>query len=106
MRNKVATKVYGESDDLIEFEGDIRGEIGCYADKEDEASLIAFSDGTMLKAWYDDDGIWRLKVMNTGTLFDRVVPCTDSDSEPHSDVVYFKDGLKRAFSGKNCEKVA
>jgi hypothetical protein len=51
--------IYGASDDLIEVEGDIREEFNVYPEN-DTRYLIAISDGTLLKMWYDDDGIWRI----------------------------------------------
>jgi hypothetical protein len=51
-------KIYGASDDLIEIEGDIREKFNFY---DEEKVLIATSDGTLLKMWYDDDGIWRIQ---------------------------------------------
>ena len=46
----MATKVYGASDDLIEFEGDVAGEVGAYGtDDKDHGVLLVFSDGTMLE---------------------------------------------------------
>jgi hypothetical protein len=52
--------IYGASDDLIEVEGDIREEFSAYCE-EDTKFLIALSDGTLLKMWYDEDGIWRIQ---------------------------------------------
>ena len=104
----MATKVYGASDDLIEFEGDVRGEVGCYADEDKEdRGCIMFDDGTVLDARYGKAGmgIWELRVINKGPLFDRIESCTDEDADPHSDVVYMKDGAKRAFFAKSYEKV-
>ena len=40
----MAAKIYGTSDDLIEFEGDVDGEVGCYgtddAERCDQLSKI------------------------------------------------------------------
>lgn len=43
----MTTKIYGTSDDLIEFEGDIYDEIGAYK-AQDKGILL--SDGTVLAA--------------------------------------------------------
>lgn len=49
----MATKVYGASDDLIEFDGDLRGEVGCYGtDEKEHGVLVVFSDGTLLDIQY------------------------------------------------------
>lgn len=45
----MATKIYGTSDDLIEFEGDIYDEIGAYK-AQDKGILL--SDGTVLECSY------------------------------------------------------
>lgn len=52
---------------------------------------MAFSDGTLLKVEYDDNGIWRFKVICKGNLYDKKVE--GSVSEDTNDKVYFKSGL-------------
>jgi len=52
--------IYGASDDLIEVEGDISEEFNV-CPEEGDRYLIAASDGTLLKMWYDEDGIWRIQ---------------------------------------------
>ncbi|MGE5681834.1 MAG: hypothetical protein ACM34K_13225 [Bacillota bacterium] len=59
-------KVYGCSDDLIEIEGDIKEEFSKFGTSEDEPCLLAFDNGTILKCFYDNDGIWRFKVISHG----------------------------------------
>lgn len=58
------TMITGASDDLIELEGQITMEFP--HDVEDPA-ILTFSDGTMLEVNYDDDGIWRVKRLASGT---------------------------------------
>ncbi len=94
----MATKVYGASDDLIEVEGDVNGEVACIGMY---GVLLAFSDGTILKAKYGKDcggGIWEITVLGPGGLFERHEPCYDEDAEVYSDVVHFRDGLKYAYA--------
>ena len=55
----MTTTITGASDDLIEVEGDITEEFNVYLE-DGESALIAFSDGTLMSARYDDSGIWRL----------------------------------------------
>ena len=44
------TKCYGASDDLVEVEGDVNGEVGSYGtDDRDRGVLMIFSDGTLLE---------------------------------------------------------
>jgi hypothetical protein len=95
----MATKIYGESDDLIEIEGDVDGEVNSYG--EDHGTLLIFSDGTLLEVMYgkeDDVAIWSITPIQAGPLFDRIEFCFDEDASPHSDIAYFKDGLKWAYA--------
>ena len=47
----MATKIYGASDDLIEFAGDVTGEVGHFGtDNNEHGDLIICSDGTLLEA--------------------------------------------------------
>lgn len=90
----MATKVYGASDDLIEFEGDVSGEVGYYGD--DDGAMIVMPDGTLLVAKYGKPGnlaVWSIDVIRKGTHFDRIDLCTDEDADPYSDVAHFKDGM-------------
>lgn len=90
----MTTKIYGTSDDLIEFEGDIYDEIGAY-EAQDKGILL--SDGTVLECSYPktpDLGVWGFKLIRAGHLFDRIEECNDEDADIYSDIVHFKDGLK------------
>lgn len=102
----MATKIYGASDDLIRFEGDISEEVGAFK-AGDMPFLVAFDDGTILSVGYGkpEGGIWDIRIFNHGTLFDRRESCYDSGASPHSDVVYMKDGVKRVFIGRDWEVV-
>lgn len=89
----MTTKIYGCSDDLVEFRGDIEDEIGAYMA---QGKGLLLSDGTVLECSYPktpDLGVWGFKLVRTGRLFDRIEECNDEDAEVYSDVVYFKDGL-------------
>lgn len=102
------TKVYGCSDDLIEFEGDLKGEVGCYAtDGPDHGLLLIFSDGSILEAKYGKAkmGIWGVQLINPGVLFEKIDPCMDEEADPYSDVAHFKDGLKWAYAAEKWERV-
>ncbi len=111
----MATQVYGHSDDLIEFEGDLRGEVGCYGtdDDDDLGVLVAFSDGTVLAIRYgkNNQAVWGITALRKGALFDRVDVCGDDDRSVeiqggrYSDTAWFKDGKLKAWSGKHCEAV-
>jgi hypothetical protein len=104
------TRVYGRSDDLVEFEGELRGEIGCYGSGDDGklGVLVAFSDGTILAVRYGKpvgEGIWAIDVLRQGELFDRLEVCTDAEADPYSDQVFFKDGKLKAWNGLSAEAV-
>lgn len=101
----MATKVYGASDDLIEFEGDFRSEVGCYGAAQ--GVLVAISDGTFLEVKYGkgDRGIWAVSLLKRGPLFERIDQCTDEDADVYSDVAHFKDGVKWAYAASEWEVV-
>jgi len=103
------TRVYGCSDDLIECEGGLSGEVGYYAsDDDDPGCLLIFSDGTVLVAKYGkpQGGIWAFTVVREGALFERLDVCTDEDADPYSDQVFFRPGLAWAFRAKHWERVS
>lgn len=88
------TKIYGASDDLIEIEGDISGEIYHYDDKTE----FICSDGTKGRITYDWD--WFIDVIEEGLGFVKLVrgqdeiPHTDTDAigcTSYSDVLILKD---------------
>jgi hypothetical protein len=71
--------VFGHSDDLIEFEGDLREEIGWYEDSK--PCHIAFSDGTLLSILYDKDGIWRISRVAVGSTDYQKTEGTSSEHD-------------------------
>lgn len=100
----MATKVYGASDDLIEFADDFVGE----ASGGSKPKLVILSDGTLLEVRYGkgDDGIWEVKCLKKGSLFDRIDICDDGDADPYSDVAHFKEGITWAYCAGDYEKVS
>lgn len=72
--------VYGASDDLIEVDGDIYEE---FNPQGDEPSLLAFSDGTVLRVVFDQDGIWRITPVVSGTA--TLTHAFGQDDREHSD---------------------
>ena len=101
------TKVYGASDDLIEFEGDVSGEYSCYGTDEKHGVLLIFSDGTLLEVKYgkSDMGIWGISVIKEGDLFEVVELCEDENANIYSDIAKFNNGLKWAYAANEWEKV-
>jgi len=93
-------KVTGASDDLIEIEGDIREEFNHYgADEDDKGVYLGFSDGTVLKAVYDSDGIWRFNLACKGSLYQgKEDGCVVDDT---NDVITFVDGIRWVVCGPN-----
>lgn len=88
----VKVKVYGASDDLIEVEGPKWGDEFAGGDKP---KWLHFSDGTVLKIWYGDDGIWKVEIdtIGKGTLCDKKV-CLKETAEGYSDVVTLTGDIK------------
>jgi hypothetical protein len=99
------TRVYGASDDLIEFEGDVCGEVGSYgSDQRAQGILLAGSDGTILEVKYGKDGkgLWGIRLLERGLLFSHIDLCTDETvrDRPHSDIVIFSPGLRFIYAAK------
>lgn len=94
----MATQIFGSSDDLIEFRGDVNGEVA-RSDAEHMPHFIFASDGTVLRVKYGKEAgaIWEIEVIEIGSLFDSLTMCADEDDDPYSDVVEFKDGLKFCY---------
>lgn len=63
----MSVTITGASDDGVVIGGDIRAEFDFYTNRDDESRVLAFSDGTVLRAVYDDDGIWRFTRVASGS---------------------------------------
>lgn len=103
----MATEIFGCSDDLIEFRGDVDGETGYFApDDDDKPALVTCSDGTVLTVKYGKPtgGIWAVTLVRAGDLFDRIDACDDEDADPYSDKAHFRDGLKWALVSTTWQK--
>ena len=79
-------KVYGYSDDNLVIEGARypNDEISCF----ERIVRIAFTDGTIIDAWYGKKGqaIWTIKVIEKGTARQTLTICEDEDADIYSDV--------------------
>lgn len=55
-------KVCGASDDLIEVEGALNEEFGASSGEDTSVSFVGFSDGTVLRVAYGEngEGFWRI----------------------------------------------
>lgn len=94
------TVVTGASNDLIEIDGELCEEFNAY-DCSD--GRMAFSDGTLLTVEYDNDGLWRFKLIFKGSLYDHKVEGSVNDDT--NDVVYLNDGLLWAVFSKDMDVV-
>ncbi len=85
--------IWGRSDDLLEFDGDIYDEVGCWkSDENDYPDLILCSDGTVLEFIYD--GLWKFKPVFKGARFIKIHPCFEEDASGYSDLVHFESGVE------------
>ena len=80
-------KIYGCSDDLIEVEGDIREEFSKFETSLERPVLLGFSDGTVLKVYYGEDGIWHINKEISGTCTVTHEPARDPNGRDYSDEV-------------------
>ncbi len=95
------TKIYGASDDLIEIEGDVEEEYG----KINARNLsINASDGTQAKITYNDEGEWKIDLINMGNKYLDLILSKGEDYKhihedaigcsPYSDVLVLDDGIE------------
>ena len=89
-------EIYGASDDLIEIEGGISEE---FNPRDDENNYLGFSDGTILKIRYDNDGVWRIVplIIADQTVYD-LVQATDPD-EGYSDHAWLTGDIEWVIFG-------
>lgn len=71
----------GYSDDLIEIEGALSEEFSYPG----EASIVGFSDGTVLSIEYASDGCWRIHLCARGSALLDIVPAVAEDDHNYSD---------------------
>jgi hypothetical protein len=98
--------VSGHSDDMIFVEGDLSAEFFpeklIQEDAKCECLYMAFSDGTLLRFCFDEDGIWRFAVQFQGSLFaEKLVGSLESQL---NDVVVFQPGVKWCLLGPTVAK--
>lgn len=78
-----AVTVYGSSDDLIEIDGDIYEEFN--AESNDVPTLLAFSDGTVLRVHYGETGVWRITPVATGSATLQITQEPEDDDDNYTD---------------------
>lgn len=93
------TKIYGASDDLIEIEGAIEDEHGCF-DHKKPISITA-SDGTKATIFYD--GEWKINVLFAGPKYLSKIDSVGDDGKhigeekgftPYSDILILDNGIE------------
>ena len=88
----------GYSDDLIDLSGAIAEEWGV----SDDASIVAFSDGTAARIEYDADGVWRIATLKVGPGSEvKHLPAVVGDDENYSDVLTVTGYLAWAVLGES-----
>lgn len=88
--------ISGHSDDIIQIEGDIVDEFYPGRDRE-EPYHLAFSDGTVLTVFYDNDGVWRLFQKKRGrTEFAK----TEGDEDSGTDTVTLTGDVDWVLGGQ------
>jgi hypothetical protein len=89
-------KIYGASDDLIEFEGDIHEE--AYA--HEDGDYIALSNGAVFKIVYSDGGVWRITpVAKTGVYSYAIYQAPENDEGDYSDILTIHESIQWAVVG-------
>lgn len=93
--------VYGASDDLIEVEGDITEEFG-YTDDPDVGDVVGFSDGTVLRLRYTDEGYWRITPAARGSAELRIEQATEdaSDDDGYTDRAVVDGDIRWVVHGR------
>lgn len=88
--------LYGHSDDCIELDGDIHEE---WEADDSDGDLISFSDGTVLRITYTDDGVWRIVPVAVGTAVVEIVHAPEDDEKDYSDKATIRGDIKWATQG-------
>jgi hypothetical protein len=103
------TKIYGASDDLIEIEGDVSEEHGCFDHKK--PINIEVSDGTKGTIFYD--GEWKINVVFAGNKYIEKIDSVGDDGRhegnakactPYSDVMIIDEGVEWVKIGRKTYK--
>lgn len=87
-------QISGHSDDLIEIEGDISDELSATHDSDDQGDLLTFSDGTVLRVIYNDNGIWRITLVAQGSTVMTKDENPEDDDDRYSDIVTLEGDIK------------
>lgn len=103
------TKIYGCSDDLIEIEGAVHDEVGCFFHAR---QMINCSDNT--KALISYDGEWKINVLVEGEKYLGKINSVGDDAKhifpdaegcsPYSDVLILDEGIEWVKVGRKTFK--
>lgn len=77
--------ITGFNDDLIEVDGDISEEFNALDGDDENGSLVAFSDGTLLRIVYPRSGVWRITPVAAGTAELTIEQAPEDDADNYSD---------------------
>lgn len=106
------TKIFGDSDDLIEVEGAVSGEVNIYL-KDNEKVNFSASDGTKGKISLDDEAQWRIELLAAGNKYKTKIDAVGEDAEhvgdaaecpSYSDVLILKEGIEWVKIGRKTFK--
>lgn len=88
--------IYGASDDLIELEGNVTEEV--YV-PSGEVVYIAFSDSTLVRVHYGNDGLWTIRVVEVGLSCYELFTATEPASDQYSDRLTLYGDIQWAVVG-------
>lgn len=98
----MSVTITGASDDGVVIDGSISEEFTFYSEGDDDCRFLAFSDGTLLRAVYDNDGIWRLtKLFSGAAKFSKEDGSVEEDT---NDVVTLDGEIKWVSFGEHYAK--
>jgi len=96
-------RIYGASDDLIEVEGDICEEFPCFTE---DGCYMGVSDGTLLRANYNDDGNWVFSMIKKGSCDVKIVGMLEKENkQEYSDEVLIEGDISWILCGERFEAV-
>lgn len=103
MTNKDAPEVTvrGHSDDILNITGGGLYEEFYPGDKE--SYYVGFSDGTLLRVRWDEEGCWEIRPLVQGPQFVKHTPYSDPDTD-HSDEVTLGGPMAWVVGGKDFQR--
>lgn len=88
------------------MEGDIREEWSALSDgASDDGGLLAFSDGTVLRVAYTNDGIWRVTPLARGTATMDITLAVDAEDDNYSDRAVLDGDIRWVVFGSEYKAV-